>query len=96
MAKENKIEFIHNLTELLHQTRAFETLIVEYGYKEFCGKVDLYSEERFVPCEDEDKLEWLLLRWPDQSPKYGCFVPVGGDSNWGIMIDAMKYLQHMA
>ena len=92
MEKENKIKFIHDLEALLRQTRAFENLVVEPGYREFYGTVD--GADRFVPSKE--KTEWLLLRWEDQDRRFGRFVPIDGDSNWGILIDTMKVLTKMA
>ncbi len=89
---ENKIKFIHNLEALLHETRAFENLVIEPGYREFYDTVD--GADRFVPSKE--KPEWLLLRWKDQDRHYGRLVPIDGDSNWGILIDTMKALAKMA
>lgn len=78
---EDKLTFIAELQKLVNMTRAFDELIIEVGYRDIQFGNFIQSTER---------LEWLLLRWPDQDSKFARLVPIEGDSCWGIMIDFMK------
>ena len=86
---ENKIEFIKSLESLCRQCRALGDIVIEYGYEDKDG---------FVPSDTilDDKREMICVHWKGQSSKYGVIQSIEGDSNYGILIDAMKVIGKMA
>lgn len=86
---ENKIEFIKNLESLCRQCRALGDIVIEYGYEDKDG---------FVPSDTilDDKREMICARWKDQDRRFGVYQSIEGDSNYGILIDAMKAIRKMA
>lgn len=87
--KENKTAFIKALEDLCHMSRALEDLVIEYGYVDEHGT--------FVPSETESDShrEFLCFHWKDQERKFGQLQSIEGDSNFGILIDAMKVIPRM-
>ena len=92
--RENKMEFIKALEDLRHKTRALEELVIKTGYinydqKDKCGRYE------FVRTEDANEITHLLFVWKEQYPLFGVRKCIDGDSNFGILIDAMETLNHM-
>ena len=92
--RENKMEFIKALEDLCHKTRALEDLRIKTGYinydqKDKCGRYE------FVTTEDANEITHLLFVWKEQDPLFGVRKCIDGDSNFGILIDAVETLNHM-
>ena len=83
---ENKIEFIKNLQNLINMTSAFDTLVIEVGYRDWNGE--------FV--QSDERLEWICLHWNDQDKRFGRYQSIEADSCYGILIDTMKVLCKLA
>lgn len=92
--RENKMEFIKALEDLCHKTRALEDLVIETGYINYEEK-DKCNRYAFVATENEEEVSHLLFRWKDQDRLFGVRQSIEGDSNYGILCDAMKVLEHM-
>lgn len=93
MNREDKIAFIKEMETLCRMSRTLEDLVIEVGYREYCGSINARDAERFIPSTE--RLEWLCLRWGDQDRRFGRYVPIEGDSCYGILCDAMKVITRM-
>lgn len=91
--KENRMEFIKKLIELIHMSRSFADLIIEYGYL-------IYStgaQPAFHNANDESEIpkggyECLCLKWQGQDAYY---QSIEADSCWAILNDVTNALNRV-
>ena len=93
--KENKMEFIKAIEDLCHKTRALQDLVIETGYINY-GKKDRFDRSEFVVTDNADEATHLCFHWKEQSVLFGTRQSIEGDSNYGILCDAMKVIEHLA
>ncbi len=94
--KENRIEFIKKLTDLIHMSRSFDNLVIEYGYLTYEGE----GQRTFHRADNESDIpkgghECLSLKWQGQNDMFARYQSIEADSCWAILIDAVRALDRM-